>query len=57
MPQDKLDPTDPIPILEAFAKDVVKELGKQHEGCYRVDIMRYKIDDLIKKYKDKIKNT
>lgn len=57
MPRDKVDPTDPIPVLKSFAADVVKELGKQHEGCYRVDIMECKINDLIRKYEEKINST
>lgn len=33
-------------MLDLFKDDIIKMLGPQHEGCYRVDIVKRKIEEL-----------
>lgn len=66
MPQDKPKPQQYYDysndILDCYEEDLIKLVGPQHEGCYRVDILVRKIKELTAKYhaqisEDKRKNT
>lgn len=67
MPQDKPNPNTQYYdysnyMLDQYEEDLIKLVGPQHEGCYRVDILKRQIKELTAKYheqitKDKRKNT